>query len=66
MRKRLAALALCGACLGGVSALPARAQEAHCVPFVPDSIGCWLKCNVNYVANAVSSGYIGPNRCQMT
>ncbi len=66
MRKRLAALALCLACLGGVSALPARAAEAHCMPLIPDSIGCWLKCNINYVANAVGSGQIGPNRCQNT
>jgi hypothetical protein len=36
------------------------------MPLIPDSIGCWLKCNINYVANAVGSGQIGPNRCQNT
>lgn len=59
MKKRMAAAAFAAALLAAVPVAPAQAQTAHCVPLLPDGLGCWIKCNVNYLV----SGFPGPNGC---
>lgn len=56
MRKRISGAVIGGLMLAAVSLSPAAAQEAHCMPLLPDGLGCWIKCNVNYIFTTFPGG----------
>lgn len=58
MRKSVSSALLGGAMLAAVWVTPAAAQEAHCMPFLPDGIGCWIRCNIEYVTQGLPPGHI--------
>ena len=55
MRKRMAGLALAASLLAAVPVSPAQAQ-VHCLPLVPDNVGCLVRCMVRWHTDFVTSG----------
>lgn len=57
MRKRMAVVALAASLVAAVPVSPARADERHCLPFLPDNpTTCLVKCLVNWTAYFATSG----------
>lgn len=64
MKKRMAAIAVGSLFVGTLFAAPATASESHCIPFLAEDFGCWVKCNVNYFAGLPGQlPTLPPNGC---
>ena len=56
MKKRMAGMALAASLLAAIPVSSAQAQELHCMPLLPDNVGCLVKCHVSWVGDFVGSG----------
>lgn len=60
MRKRLAGVAMAASLLAAVPVAPAQAQDLHCMPLLPDGVGCLVRCHIWWVGDFVEGGGADP------